>query len=283
MKKFKIIFLTAILLIAFSYDGYSQGMKGLVRGSYYTLTLNNGVMIEGKVMALDSGKAVVNTAFGLYEVQLQDVKEVLKLSKSEGTLIVYGETNSKGKNFLSLGAGAIFGSVSEDIYSYGVGVGPGFNVSVSYGNFTGRATAYRAGFSFSMMPNEYSEANQYYYYTRSGGSNIQFDFEFDYMIGLLKPESEFNPYVFGGLGLGTMNSTSVTNTYSNQYYSSGEEKFDPDAQLFYKITFGAGTFFKLSKKQALQLDIAYDITSVSEFYSDMNQIRVKAAFVFLNF
>jgi hypothetical protein len=248
--------------------------------------LDNGTMVEGKVMALDSGKAIVNTGFGITDVYLKEIKAVQKLSTNEGALIVYGETKKSDKSFISLGSGAIIASTTSEYFPYEGGdqVNPGFDVSVSYGSFSGRASAYRVSFSFSSMSNRNADDNTHYSITRSGGSTMQLDLGFSYMIGLFKPEFRVNPYVFGGLGLGNMNSTSITETYNYTNYQINGQDFNPDGQMYYKISFGGGTFYRLSKKQALQLDISYDIMSIaSGFYSDMNQIRVKAAFVFLNF
>ncbi len=286
MKKSIVLYFSAILLITCTDDSCSQGVGSIAKGSYYTFMLTIGSIIEGKVMAIDSAKAIVNTAIGIKELYLKDISEIRKLPTSEGMLIVYGETRNTYRNFLSLGAGVIMSATSGDYYLYEINgqVNPGFIASMSYGNVTGRATAYRLSLSLSLMPNETTVDNSYYKRTRSGGSNIQLDFGIDYMIGLLKPEDIVNPYLFVGMGLGNMNSTSYKTTYNYPNNPEPyEEEFNPSGQMYYKIAFGGGTFYKLVHKQALQLDVSYDIISAaSGFYANMNQIRIKAAFVFLN-
>lgn len=271
-----------IICISFLYaDCFPQMTDSLKKGSFYSFTLNNGSVIKGKVLSFDSYVILLNTKNGMNEIFR---KNIFNSKKAGDDFIVEYFTNFRKpeyRKYFCFSAGYVMPGKSDksDESNYDLAeVHDGFNLSFSYTGFFGRNTAVRTGLSFSSMKNkDASRYNYNYYSTRTGGTLTQITFGMDVLLGMFYPEQKINYYALAGIGLGSMNSSSIS---WNDYYSYNT---DPEFQFNIKFGIGAGLTYKLSGKISLQTEIDYDFNSTDEgFYDSMNQLILKAGIIFLN-
>lgn len=283
-SKIKITLIIIILTFLFS-DCFSQQIDSLKKGAFYSFTLKNGSIIKGKIISLNNSTIILNTKNGLNEIFRNNI---LNSEKAGNDFIVEYYTNFKKpefKNYLNLSAGFVIpgkpDNSEESNYDsrYITEINNGFSLSVSYTGFFGRHMAVRTGLSYSSMKNKDAVYNMYNYTSsRTGGTLTMVSFDFDVLAGVFYPENKINYYGLAGIGIGSMNSSTVS-TWDGYYtYNT-----DPEFQFNLRFGIGAGLTYSLSDKISLQTEINYNFNSTDDgFYNSMNQFIFKAGINFLN-
>lgn len=284
---FKILITVFVLIFLFT-DCFPQNSQTLRKGSFYSLTLDNGSVIQGKVMSLDSTVILLITKNGITEIQRQSIRNISR--PKQEFINDYFSTYKKPqyRKYISLNAGIIYPESANNDYDYysdysSNELNSGFNLSLGYTGFFSRSIAVRTIVSYSQMKNiDVNQTNSYNNYNRTGGSLSQFVFSIDFLAGLFHPEKKINFYALAGIGFGQMNSSEVTEQYINYYTAT--YTYNPEGQWLFKYGFGGGVTFNLSGKIAIQAEVIYDhISPVSGFYENMNQLGIRAGIIFINF
>lgn len=263
-------------------DCFPQSTDSLKKNSFYSFHLNNGSVIQGKLISFDSIFVLLKTKNGLSEIRMENILKINKMRRESVNDYFTEFKKPDYSNFLIIGSGFISQIKADDknnnYYYSNVELNNGFSLSINYTGFISRIIGVRAGFSYTGMNNKDGLYDDYYStYRRTGGALSQFVLNFNILAGMFYPERKINFYGLAGFGIGTVNSS--TYQISIYHYNS-----DPEYQFLISYGIGAGISYKMSEKIALQTEVTYDVVSPAKgFYVKMYQLGIKAGIIFINF
>ena len=299
MKTSLKILIPVIIIFFFSADNFSQSTDSLKKGSFYSFTLNNGSVLEGKILSVDSQYVYVMTVNGMNEIKKEYIHNLKQLGQTFAEEYFSTYKKPQYKYFLSIDIGLAFPKFSQEksyygYYYFGVNntVNTGLNISADYTAFFSRSMAVRSGIALSYMKNKDETRSDYYNtFSTTGGSMTQFTIlGLDLLGGTFHPEDKINLYFLADAGIGNVNSSSVIQEsyyisyYDPTYLDHNTYTINPEAQWFFKYGFGAGITYSLNENINLKAEVNYDLYKLeSGYYGDFDKLIFKTGIAFINF
>jgi hypothetical protein len=258
MKSLKYLKYLLILVIYFSINCQSQTLDSLVKGNFYRFILNTGKVIEGKLLAFDSVKILVDCKHRIIEIEKKNISQLREPDFKILENYFSVSTKPEYKYIISAGGGICFPRNESEYKSDDEPYKNSLNLKADFVPFSSRLLAFRFGFTYSSIIREdYDYTYSDMYGTNNshvaGGDLSIYKAAFDLLIGNLCPENLINGYGLAGFGIENISESSMEYTNIHRDYTNNTEYTNigytkPESETNFGLTIGTGLSFKLSKK-----------------------------------
>ncbi len=269
----KLIFLIALITFGFSIlssDIYAQkeillNKDSLITGGIYSIELTDGRTITGEITSIRDSSIGIRVGKENFIFRKEIIKRVMiGGSKIREVKIITIDSVYERKKFKFIGSVQSGLALPTADFNKAYSASSGFQLSAYqfFNNVTGLGGEFQYN-NFHGTVNYYTET----YSTEKieTESYNSYMFKVNLLIGNLRPEDKFVLYFMFGIGLqfnseGSVYSTHITYNTSN---TSKVESYKGTA-AFYGL--GIGSFYKVSGKIGINLEIQFNKVSDQDFY-----------------
>ena len=247
----------------------------IIVGGIYKILMADGRELTGEIISTSDSTVSINA---LNEIYILNKDKIMAIGIPD--LTTYDSDENFNYSDYDLTRFKMIGSVQAGISipagNFGNRYSSGSGFQLSAYTFFGRS----AGIGGEIQHNSFHGLVYYdvypYSYVKTEENNYnQWLIKLNLILGNLNPESKIVIYGLAGLGLQINSTGGYTSTlvYSNESFSSKAENYSGSD---FQYGFGAGSFYKISKKLGINLEFQYNNGAI-DFYT------IRAGLMYTNF